>query len=108
MLTKVYPLIFILSITGVYNPDWAKRNDEPVKGCVKLYKEEKLNSSEKEYVIAEGFLIYYRKDISDLLDIKFNFIIEKEVARIRRKNTKHYVSDYYFDEYIWRCFNENK
>jgi uridine kinase len=69
---------------------------------------EKDLSQNSFYILAEGFLLYFRKDIADLIDLKMNFEIEKEVCRKRRKNTKHYVSDYYFDEYIWKCYHENK
>ena len=32
----------------------------------------------------------------------------EEIAREWRRNTKDYPSDYYFDEYIWKGWNEHK
>ncbi len=77
-------------------------------------KEKILNNSksdytgETEYIIAEGFLLYFRKDITDLIDIKFSFNIDKELCRERRRNTKDFPSDHYFDEYIWKGYHQNK
>ncbi len=71
--------------------------------------EELKNSKEmkNKIIIIEGFLLFMRKDIADLADFKIYIEIEKEVARERRKNTKHYHSDYYFDEYIWKIFHSS-
>lgn len=69
---------------------------------------EQNSTQEIKYIIAEGFLLYNRKDITDLIDLKFNFYIDKELARERRKSTKFYHSDYYFNEYIWKLFYINK
>lgn len=63
---------------------------------------------DRRIYIVEGFLIYSRKDITDLFNCRVLMDIDKEVARERRKNTKDYPSDYYFDEYIWKGFNERK
>lgn len=65
-------------------------------------------SNQIQYIITEGFLLYNRKDISDLIDLKLCFVIEKELCRNRRKSTKFYGSDYYFDEYIWKLYHINK
>ena len=62
----------------------------------------------KRIVLVEGFLIYYRKDISNIFDYKILLDVDKELARERRKRTKHYGSDYYYDEYIWKGFQSNK
>jgi len=80
---------------------------------MKALKESAMSNSDKndievKFIIAEGFLLYNRKDISDLIDVKFSYVIEKELCRERRKNTKFYGSDYYFDEYIWKYFHLNK
>lgn len=98
-----------------YIIDW---EDPVVYDLEKFYlelmqKKEEINSTchedkKTKYIIAEGFLLYHRKDITDLLDFKIKLSIDKEICRSRRKNTKHYVSDHYFDEYIWKSFNENK
>lgn len=80
---------------------------------MKALKESAINNLESEsqevkFIIAEGFLIYNRKDIADLIDVKISFVIDKELCRERRKNTKFYGSDYYFDEYIWKYYHLNK
>ena len=79
---------------------------------MKILKESTINNSndsdEVKFILAEGFLLYNRKDITDLIDVKISFVIEKELCRYRRKNTKFYGSDYYFDEYIWKCYHSNK
>ena len=67
-----------------------------------------VNDNEIKYIVVEGYLLYNRKDISDLIDLKFNYFIDKEIARERRKNTKFYTSDHYFDEYIWDQYFINK
>jgi nicotinamide/nicotinate riboside kinase len=99
-----------------YIEDW----EDPI--CYNLnkfyedLKEYKINSinnfindnNELNYIIAEGFLLYNKKEITELIDIKINYIIDKEIARYRRKSTKYYGSDYYFNEYIWKCYFENK
>jgi uridine kinase len=80
---------------------------------MKALKELAINSLDTEsqdvkFMVAEGFLLYNRKEIADLIDVKISFVIDKELCRERRKNTKFYGSDYYFDEYIWRCYHLNK
>lgn len=59
-------------------------------------------------IIAEGFLLYSKKEFVDLIDIKIWLDVDKETARERRINTKHYGSDFYFNEYIWKGFIERK
>lgn len=80
---------------------------------MKALKESAINNLDSEvqdihFIIAEGFLLYNRKEIADLIDVKISFVIDKELCRERRKSTKFYGSDYYFDEYIWRCYHLNK
>ena len=67
-----------------------------------------ISNTKNKFILVEGFLLFSRKDISDLIDIKIILDVDKEIARERRKNTKDYPSDYYFDEYIWKGWNENK
>ncbi len=99
-----------------YIDDWEDPVAHDLEKMFKDMKELKENAinnlSEKEqevsFIIAEGFLLYFRKDITDLIDIKISLKMDKEICRERRKNTKFYTSDYYFDEYIWKCYHENK
>ena len=79
-----------------------------------IYKLEELKSNRNyttnlnnNIIIVEGFLLFSRKDVFDLVDYKIYIDIDKEVARERRKSTKFYHSDYYFDEYIWKGFHNN-
>jgi uridine kinase len=67
-----------------------------------------VKDNEIKYILVEGYLLYNREDITNLIDLKFNYFIDKEIARERRKNTKFYNSDYYFDEYIWNQYFINK
>ena len=61
-----------------------------------------------EIIVAEGFLLYISQEISELIDVKILLDVDKEVALSRRKSTKSYPSDYYFDEYIWKVWIDNK
>ena len=101
------PVTKMDKIVNSYIEDW----EDPKGWDIEKYKETLLKLKEKDndtndlnIILVEGFLIYYRKDISSLIDIKIMLDIDKEVARERRKKSKHYGSDYYFDEYIWNGF----
>jgi uridine kinase len=89
--------------------DWedpACYNIEKFKEMLSDLKEETIR--EKRIFIVEGFLIYSRRDISDILDCRLLLDVEKEIARDRRKKTKDYPSDYYYDEYIWKGYQQRK
>jgi uridine kinase len=89
-----------------YIEDW----EDPI--CYdldKFYQDLKFEIENYEgVIIAEGFLLFSKKEYVDLIDIKIWLDVNKEVARDRRKRTKHYGSDYYFDDYIWKGFIERK
>ena len=101
------------SLIEEFIEDW---EDPVIYDLSQFYKDLKnriefLNQNSKneiKIIIAEGFLLYNSQDISDLIDIKILLDIDKEVARSRRKSTKSYPSDYYFDEYIWKGWINNK
>jgi len=78
--------------------------DECKKQIITLKAKENLKNN---IIIVDGFLLFLRKDIADLCDFKIYIEIDKEIARERRKSTKFYHSDYYFDEYIWKCFHSS-
>ena len=54
-------------------------NIEKYKEKLELLKSEKVDST--RFVLVEGFLIYSRQDISDILDYKIYLEVDKEVAR---------------------------
>jgi uridine kinase len=67
-----------------------------------------MSNGSNGVIIAEGFLLYSRKEFVDLIDLKLMLDVDKEVARDRRKRTKQYGSDYYYDEFISKGFIERK
>jgi uridine kinase len=95
--------------------------DEKLETYIELYDDLKvydldkfytdLNSAKLEYqsILVEGFLLYARQDISDLIDIKIFLKVEKEICkeRIRKRNDRN-SDDYYFDEYVWKGFYKMK
>jgi len=84
--------------SACYDLDKFKQTIEDIK------KSKNINN---KIIVVEGFLLYLRKDISDLVDCKIYLEVDKEIARERRKSSKYYHSDYYFDDYIWKVFHES-
>jgi uridine kinase len=70
-----------------------------------------LAEAKKTYrlTIAEGFLLYDRQDITDLIDIKITLNVDKAVCKERIKGRPHRnAEDYYFDNYVWKLYMEKK
>ena len=60
------------------------------------------------FIIIESFLLYYDKDLCDLIDFHFFISCPQEIARERRMKRDHFCNDKWFDEMVWTHFEKFK
>ncbi len=62
-----------------------------------------------DVVLSEGFLLFYDKDIRNLLDVKIYIDVDKEIQRKRRESKYGHFKNGYFDDFVlpsYRKFGE--
>jgi len=84
-----------------FEVDVSERGINKIKVNNKDYKNKSLNKDDHIIIVVESFLLYYDKDISNLIDIPIFMESDKDICRERRLKRDSYATKDYYDELVW-------